>query len=280
MSQTHKPGIPTIGHDGVKYRSITEARWAEFFHRLGWEYEYEPFELKGYIPDFILKFKEPVLVEVKAEVNLLDLDRYTDKIRLSGWTKRCIILGSAPHFVKDKILLGRSWIQNQPLENSILKTNNGQYDKFRGMWISIKNKYQWHPKHETDTIKLAKLEDESKHRIQLMTEQQRKMDEMNQMIQLMEAKQSRLADLDHLSEKVQREKYEKLDELDRQKEALRQKHDKRLRRIEDAKWIIHRYKGPTHTPFLFDDPPNFLICACSKVAGESCECLDACHAST
>ena len=93
-----RKGIPTIGHDGIKYRSITEARWAEFFHRLGWEYEYEPFELKGYIPDFVLKFKEPILVEVKPEVKVLDLEKHVQKILDSGWGGEFVILGSSPDF--------------------------------------------------------------------------------------------------------------------------------------------------------------------------------------
>ena len=47
--------IPTM-YDGVRYRSRLEARWAAFFNRSGTPFEYEPFDLKGYIPDFVLRF--------------------------------------------------------------------------------------------------------------------------------------------------------------------------------------------------------------------------------
>jgi hypothetical protein len=59
--------IPTR-YAGVQFRSRLEARWAAFFDLVGWCWEYEPIELDGYIPDFILKFSIPLLVEVKPIV--------------------------------------------------------------------------------------------------------------------------------------------------------------------------------------------------------------------
>jgi hypothetical protein len=58
-------GIPTV-YRGVQYRSRLEAKWAAFFDLLGWPYQYEPFDLGGWIPDFMLTSgPKPVLVEVK-----------------------------------------------------------------------------------------------------------------------------------------------------------------------------------------------------------------------
>jgi hypothetical protein len=58
-------GIPTK-HKGRQFRSRLEARWANFFDLVGWRYEYEPFDLPGWIPDFLLLGEhEEVLVEVK-----------------------------------------------------------------------------------------------------------------------------------------------------------------------------------------------------------------------
>lgn len=54
--------IPTK-YAGVQFRSRLEARWAAFFDLLGFEWNYEPIDLAGYIPDFILCRR--VLVEVK-----------------------------------------------------------------------------------------------------------------------------------------------------------------------------------------------------------------------
>lgn len=58
------PAIPTK-YKGVHFRSRLEARWAAMFDLLDWTWEYEPIDLDGYIPDFILTFQDPILVEVK-----------------------------------------------------------------------------------------------------------------------------------------------------------------------------------------------------------------------
>jgi hypothetical protein len=61
---TLRAGIPTT-HRARRYRSRLEARWASMFDLLGWRYEYEPFDLAGWIPDFVLIGKSNILVEVK-----------------------------------------------------------------------------------------------------------------------------------------------------------------------------------------------------------------------
>lgn len=92
-------GIVTT-HKGRRYRSMLEAKWAAFFALLGWQAEYEPLELPGYIPDFLI-FGSPVgtLAEVKpvtdfphdvaAEVETASADRAED----------LLILGIAPFVV-------------------------------------------------------------------------------------------------------------------------------------------------------------------------------------
>jgi hypothetical protein len=57
-------GIPTL-YRGVQYRSRLEARWAALFGLLGWRFQYEPFDLDDWIPDFLLLLRVPALVEVK-----------------------------------------------------------------------------------------------------------------------------------------------------------------------------------------------------------------------
>lgn len=54
--------IPTE-FEGVVFRSRLEARWAAAFTELGWHWNYEPFDLDGWIPDFHLE--GTILVEVK-----------------------------------------------------------------------------------------------------------------------------------------------------------------------------------------------------------------------
>ncbi len=69
--------FPTIYH-GRLFRSRLEARWAAFFDLAGWRHEYEPFDLPGWIPDFVLFGNEEILVEVKPHSKLEQYD--TEKI--------------------------------------------------------------------------------------------------------------------------------------------------------------------------------------------------------
>lgn len=60
--------IPTT-YRGIRMRSRLEAKWASIFDALGWEWEYEPIDLNGWIPDFVFPnhpfFKRPLLAEIK-----------------------------------------------------------------------------------------------------------------------------------------------------------------------------------------------------------------------
>ena len=89
--------IPTT-YKGITFRSRNEARWAAFFDLLKWQWEYEPFDLKGYIPDFVIRFKHyPLLIEVKHETDFKALESHDalDKIARSGWDKEALIVGAA-----------------------------------------------------------------------------------------------------------------------------------------------------------------------------------------
>ena len=85
--------IPTTYAD-VRFRSRLEARWAAFFDLLKWPWHYEPLDLNGYIPDFVLDFHEPLLVEVKPELSMADLHQHVGKIERSGWDKEALIVGA------------------------------------------------------------------------------------------------------------------------------------------------------------------------------------------
>jgi hypothetical protein len=75
-------------------RSRLEARWAAFFDLVNWEWDYEPIDLNGYIPDFILHLKEPILAEIKPALTLDELRQHRVKIDKSGWGKEVLLLGS------------------------------------------------------------------------------------------------------------------------------------------------------------------------------------------
>jgi hypothetical protein len=66
-------GIATT-YNGRVYRSRLEARWAAMFDLLGWQYEYEPYDLPGWIPDFLIHGHQEILVEVKPFVELDQFD--------------------------------------------------------------------------------------------------------------------------------------------------------------------------------------------------------------
>ena len=65
MIYSIKP-IPTL-YAGVRFRSRLEARWAAFFDLAGWSWEYEPFDLDGWTPDFSIRQDDGrlLLIEVK-----------------------------------------------------------------------------------------------------------------------------------------------------------------------------------------------------------------------
>ncbi len=59
--------IPTI-YRGIQMRSRLEAKWAHVFDSLKWRWEYEPIDLNGWIPDFVVRLpvlRKPMLVEIK-----------------------------------------------------------------------------------------------------------------------------------------------------------------------------------------------------------------------
>ncbi len=121
------PAIPTK-YNGVQFRSRLEARWAAFFDLMAWPWEYEPIDLAGYIPDFILRFDKPLLIEVKpllewpcpvfacsethrgagkciANPRVLADVR---KVQHSGWSGEAVLVGAGPWRKKSgDLLLGR-----------------------------------------------------------------------------------------------------------------------------------------------------------------------------
>lgn len=88
-------GVETV-YQNILFRSRLEARWAAFFDALGWQWTYEPFDLNGYIPDFVLHFCEPLIVEVKPAATLRELRRHGCKIDAAGWGGEALLVGACP----------------------------------------------------------------------------------------------------------------------------------------------------------------------------------------
>lgn len=85
-------GIPTV-YAGVQFRSRLEATWAAFFDQVGWRWTYEPYDLPGWIPDFVLHLANPVLVEVKPEIAIETLEPHVAKIDTASRSDEVLLVG-------------------------------------------------------------------------------------------------------------------------------------------------------------------------------------------
>lgn len=94
------PSKPII-YKNTKFRSRLEARWAVFFDLIGWSWQYEEYDLRGWTPDFIIygKNKRIVLIEVKPYLTESVLSEYSDKISkaLKQSQLNCILLDNNFH---------------------------------------------------------------------------------------------------------------------------------------------------------------------------------------
>ena len=98
---------PTV-YGARQFRSRLEAKWASFFDLCGWQFEYEPFDLEGWSPDFLLGGN--VLVEVKPITQPDDdtINKMRDGARACGWNGELLLLGVSPLFDKPSVLAGCS----------------------------------------------------------------------------------------------------------------------------------------------------------------------------
>ncbi len=109
-SVIHRVGIPTR-YRGVMMRSRHEARWAAMFDELRWSWAYEPLDLAGYIPDFVLDFEAGhLLVEVKPQLE--DMAIAQSKIECSGWEQEALIVVDADTAAIGSLL---EWDHGEPV---------------------------------------------------------------------------------------------------------------------------------------------------------------------
>jgi hypothetical protein len=100
--QTTHSGIPTE-YKGITMRSRLEARWACVLDLLGLPWEYEPIDLDGYIPDFIVTSQlgwlsgdapGTLLIEVRPLLEAPDWREPISKIARSGWRGAALVVGA------------------------------------------------------------------------------------------------------------------------------------------------------------------------------------------
>jgi hypothetical protein len=135
-------GIPT-DHKYRRYRSRLEARWAYFFDLISWKYEYEPYDLKGWIPDFCIYGTKEILVEVKPNSRLEEYD--TKKIiqAMAGTEKEG----------KEILLLGSTIFENGEAFSGPALGWLGEYyeesdDKYWFAYAMINHNEEWGIFHE------------------------------------------------------------------------------------------------------------------------------------
>lgn len=63
-------GIPTT-YKGIRFRSRAEACWAVLMDELGWAWEYEPIDLDGYIPDFLVMLEPTMPIRIFPTMTIL-----------------------------------------------------------------------------------------------------------------------------------------------------------------------------------------------------------------
>lgn len=76
---------------GFKFRSRLEAKWAAMFELLGWNWDYEPVDFNGWIPDFVIYGKSPVYVEVKPVIEFPE--DVAAELEASGCKDEMLIVG-------------------------------------------------------------------------------------------------------------------------------------------------------------------------------------------
>lgn len=168
----------TTNYSGVLFRSRLEATWAAMFDLFDWEWEYEPCDFEGWIPDFLITIdRVEYYVEVKPCVNLNDFLKHK-KIRTAlNSDLNILLLGSKPvkqnHFsccpgmfgyVKDKhnqeccssyIMLPNNFDKKQyrfygydhPTWEGkgidMIAQNAIEYDWIMSIWKEARNKVMW-----------------------------------------------------------------------------------------------------------------------------------------
>lgn len=105
-------GIPTR-FKGVNFRSRLEAKWAHVFELLEWDWLYEPFDMEGWIPDFLIRSKcsEDLLIDIKPITRFgcrpLEIeDKIDHALSASETPYFAAVLGVAPQDFDGDCLIG------------------------------------------------------------------------------------------------------------------------------------------------------------------------------
>ncbi len=95
-------------YNGVECRSRLEARWAAFFDLCRWRWDYEPIDLQGWSPDFLIHAPTcKVLVEVKpVDADQCKIDPSYQKAKAHWQKSQVLLLGLAPRDAAGAMSIG------------------------------------------------------------------------------------------------------------------------------------------------------------------------------
>lgn len=144
--------IPTT-YAGVRFRSRLEARFAAFLDSYQLSWNYEPFELQEYIPDFVVELSfGPLLFECKPAVLPQEFVWPCTRVTRSGWVGPAIVVGSslaaAPDDWGDLVMFGSTAAE----EGGWSRVGRGRWPAawgeypfadVRDRWVEAGNVVQW-----------------------------------------------------------------------------------------------------------------------------------------
>lgn len=124
--------MSTYGPRCIFFKRWIEARWAFAFEALKWNWKYEPYEIEGYTPDFIIQFanNKDVLVEIinRRDIWNVDVTKYIEEICKSGWKGDWVLLGT--NIQTDCEGVGWIGIGTGHFQQEVYKNNGKLYENY------------------------------------------------------------------------------------------------------------------------------------------------------
>lgn len=93
----------TTNYNGIRFRSRLEATWAAFYDQLKWDWEYEPIDFNGWIPDFGIKKTDNTFLWVEVKPFTLLKQWKSEKKIIDNLDKGVLMCGlnlEYPHYPK------------------------------------------------------------------------------------------------------------------------------------------------------------------------------------
>lgn len=147
-------------YKGVRFRSRLEASYAAFFDEIRWQWEYEPYELSGWAPDFLVKFprwreSRSLLVEVRPYDQFEQFYNHTAYIRYYDLAHSdrhpedgVLLTGAHPRIGRWQMSLSEGGGEFE-ISDWVNCNCNSQARGYRNHidvhWLAARNIVQWHP---------------------------------------------------------------------------------------------------------------------------------------